>query len=57
MLKDLQRLRKQPEDQMSELKARFKMMPAHAVIMIFARIWRKNFARQLLRSVQTRINI
>ena len=39
MLKDLQRLRKQPEDQMSELKARFKMMPAHAVIMIFAALY------------------
>ena len=39
MLKDLQRLRRQPEDQMSELKARFKMMPAHAVIMIFAALY------------------
>lgn len=39
MLKDLQRLQKQPEDQMSELKARFKMMPAHAVIMIFAALY------------------
>ena len=35
----LQRLRRQPEDQMSELKARFKMMPAHAVIMIFAALY------------------
>ena len=39
MLKDLQRLRRQPEEQMSELKARFKMMPAHAVIMIFAALY------------------
>ena len=35
----LQRPLRQTEEQMSELKARFKMMPAHAVIMIIAALY------------------